>query len=82
MKGIEHHPERTLNEARGKAIASPGLYWVSVKQVVTVLLVAAILACVEREISGPTDGALLSAFTAYPGGYLHRLVSILLHRSP
>ena len=54
----------------------------SARRVATVLLVAALLACIEREISGATDGSLLAVFAGYVGGDLHHLVSILLNRSP
>uniref|UniRef100_UPI003F500FE7 hypothetical protein n=1 Tax=Caballeronia sp. LjRoot34 TaxID=3342325 RepID=UPI003F500FE7 len=54
----------------------------SVRRVATVLLLAALLACIEREIAGATDGSLLAIFTGYVGGDLHHLVSILLNRSP
>lgn len=54
----------------------------SIKSGTAVLLVAAILACIEREISGSTDGALLSVFRTHVGSGLHHLVSILLNRTP
>jgi hypothetical protein len=53
---------------------------VSVKQAVTVLLVGAVLACIHREISGASDGSLVSIITGYGGGTLHHLGSILFNR--
>lgn len=70
---------RTLGEDSEDDITPADPYHVSIKRFAGVLLVGAILACAHREISGKSDGSLLSAFTSYAGGALHHLVSILLN---
>ncbi len=82
MKGFGYHPHRTLDEATQDSAAPSDLPRVSARRAATVLLVGAILACLHREISGSADGSLLSAVTAYAGGTLHHLASILLNRAP
>jgi len=82
MKGLGYRPHRTLDEATGNAAMPSDPHRVSVKRVATVLLVAALLARIEREIAGATDGSLLAVFTGYVGGDVHHLVSLLLNRSP
>ncbi|MGF7136487.1 hypothetical protein P3T40_007999 [Paraburkholderia sp. EB58] len=80
MKGFGYHPHRTLDEATEDAAASSDPRRVSVKQVATVLLVGAALACIHREISGASDGSLVSIITGYARGTLHHLASLLLNR--
>lgn len=82
MKGFGYHPLRTLDEADGHAALPSELRRVSIKSGAAVLLVAAILACIEREISGSTDGPLLSVFRTHVDSGLHHLVSTLLNRTP
>jgi hypothetical protein len=80
MKGLGFHLHRTLHDASENADAPSDPRRVSVKQVVTVLLVGAVLACIHREISGASDGSLVSIITGYGGGTLHHLGSILFNR--
>jgi hypothetical protein len=80
MKGFGYHPHRTLDEATEDAPAPSDRPRVSVKQVVSVLLVGAVLAVLHREISGAADGSLLSVLTGYAGSALHHLTSILFGR--
>jgi hypothetical protein len=82
MKGSGYHPPRTLGQTDGHAAVPSDVRRMSIKSGTAVLLVAAILACIEREISGSTDGALLSVFRTHVGSGLHHLVSILLNRTP
>lgn len=81
MKGFGYHPHRAIDEVSGDPAPSD-LPRVSIKRGAIVLLFAAILACVEREISGSTDGALLSILRTHVGSDLHHLVSVLLNRAP
>lgn len=82
MKGFGYRLHRTLDEANGNALTPSDPHRVSVRRAGTVLLVAALIACIEREISGATNGSLLAIFTGYIGGDLHHLVSLLFNRSP
>jgi hypothetical protein len=82
MKVFGYRPHRTLDEATGNAAVPSDPHRASARRVAIVLLVAALLACMEREISGRTDGSLLAVFAGYVGGDLRHLVSILLNRSP
>ena len=79
MKGIGYHPHSALDDATESTTTRSDPHRVSVRQVSTVLLVAAVLACLHREISGTVDGSLLSVFTGYAGGVLQHFVSILPH---
>jgi hypothetical protein len=79
MKGFGYHPHRTLDDASENAEAPSDPRRVSLKQVATVLLVGAVLACIHREISGASDGSLVSIVTAYARGTLHHLASLLLN---
>ena len=80
MKGFGYHPHRTLDDASDNTEAPSDPRRVSVKQVAVVLLVGAVLACIHREISGASDGSLVSIVTGYAGGTLHHLASILFNR--
>lgn len=82
MKGFGYRLHRTHDEATGNAANPSDPHRASVRRVGTVLLVAALVACIEREISGTTNGSLLAVFTGYVGADLHHLVSLLLNRSP
>jgi hypothetical protein len=82
MKGFGYRPHRTLDEATGNAAMPSDPHRESARRIATVLLVAALLACIERELSGTADGSLLAVFTGYVGGDLRHLMSILLNRSP
>jgi hypothetical protein len=82
MKGFGYRLHRTHDEATGNATISSDPHRVSVRRVGSVLLVAALIACIEREVSGATDGSLLAIFTGHVGGDLHHLVSLLFNRSP
>jgi hypothetical protein len=82
MKEFGYHPRRTLDEASGNDAAPSELERASIKGVAAVLLAGAILACIEREIAGATDGSLLSVITAYAGGALHHVVSLVLDCIP
>ncbi|SDG16777.1 hypothetical protein [Paraburkholderia phenazinium] len=83
MKGFGYHPHRTLDEA-AESEAGPfeDPHRISVKQVATVLLVGAILACIHREISGAADGSLASLITGYARGTLHHLVTLVASHGP
>jgi|HubBroStandDraft_5_1064220.scaffolds.fasta_scaffold599765_1 hypothetical protein len=80
MKGFGYHPHRTLDETTEDAAVASDSHRVSVKQVAAVLVVGAVLACIHREISGASDGSLVSIVTGYAGGTLHHLASILFNR--
>jgi hypothetical protein len=82
MKGFGYHPLRTLDETDEHASAPSDPRRGSIKGSVAVLLVAVILACIEREISGSTDGTLLSIFREHIDRDLHHFVSILLNSTP
>jgi hypothetical protein len=49
---------------------------------IAVLVVAALLACVEREIAGKFDGSMLSLVAQYLGNTFHSLTSLLTARAP
>ncbi|MFM0204098.1 hypothetical protein PQR53_30105 [Paraburkholderia fungorum] len=82
MKGFGNLARRSLDDATENASLPSDLHRGSVKRVGSVLLVAGILACIHREISGASDGSLFSIMTAYASGTLHHLVSVLLTLSP
>ncbi len=82
MKGFGYLAHRTADEATENATVPSGQDRVSVKRLATMLLVAAILPCIHREISGTSDGSLLSVFTGYAGDTVCHLVSALLNRHP
>jgi hypothetical protein len=58
VKGFGYLAHRTSDEATEDATALSGQHWKSLKRVGSVLLVAAILACVHREIFGAIDGSI------------------------
>jgi len=82
MKGFGYLAHRPSDEATEDATAPSDQHRKSLKRVGSVLLVAAILACIHREISGAIDGSLLSVVTSYANGALHHVASVLLNRGP
>ena len=79
MKGFGFRHPQTSDDASEDIAGSLAQSRTPARRVVSVLLVAVLLACAEREISGAANGSLLSLFTGQVGDGQHHLLSILLN---
>ncbi|ABE34536.1 hypothetical protein [Paraburkholderia xenovorans] len=73
MKEFGYLAHRNSDEATKHAAVPLASRYEALKRVGSVLLVAVILACIHREISGANDGSLLCAVSAYVNGRGHEL---------
>ncbi|WP_144113989.1 hypothetical protein [Paraburkholderia sp. BCC1886] len=68
---LAHRPQHRAGSAGAMSARHSG----SIRRVGTVLIAAAALACIHREISGASDGSLLSHFAIHIDNPLRYLVS-------